>query len=153
MSYPYPAHTAAPRRKRSPWVLLLTAAVVVLLLFAFIAILSDAAGRDPAPAAPTVPNSAVNSTVNPTKAAPGPLTTFGPGTYEVGTGSDQVAAGKYKTVGPEDGLSSCYWARQRDTEGGFDSIIANDNVKGPTTLSISKNDKAFKTDCNWIKAN
>jgi len=47
----------------------------------------------------------------------------------------------------------CYWARLKDTSGGLGSIIANDNFKGPTTLSIKPGDKAvqFSNGCTWTR--
>jgi hypothetical protein len=86
-------------------------------------------------------------------AASGPLTTFSSGTYEVGTGDGQVASGKYKTAGPgADSYGSCYWARLKNTDGDFDSIITNGNAEGPTTVTISKTDGAFETRCTWTKS-
>ena len=82
----------------------------------------------------------------------GPVTSFGDGTYVVGT---DVVAGTYHTTGPaSDGSGSCYWEREKDTSGNFDSIIANDLGHGPTTVTISSSDGAFKTSgCNtWNKA-
>ena len=85
----------------------------------------------------------------PTSAAPAGI---GDGTYIVGT---DIKPGLYKTTGPSgDGvLPDCYWERVRDLSGGMDSIIANDNVKGPTTVQISSSGKAFKTSgcAPWVK--
>ena len=82
-------------------------------------------------------------------AANGPRTSFGPGTYEVGT---EIEPGKYKTPGPEGSFPLCYWARLRNTNGDFDSIITNGNAQGPTTITISTSDAAFETSCTWTKA-
>jgi hypothetical protein len=100
------------------------------------------------------PMAAAAPAAAPVPAAPsGPLTTFGSGTYEVGTGDGQVTPGKYRTVGPEAGdFGSCYWARLKDTDGDFDSIIANGNTEGPAVVTISKTDGAFETRCTWTKA-
>lgn len=75
------------------------------------------------------------------------------GTYVVGT---DLKPGLYKTSGQSDTsnqLPSCYWERDRDLSGAASSIIANDNVKGPTTVQISASDKAFKTSgcAPWVK--
>jgi hypothetical protein len=99
-----------------------------------------------APAAPTVTVTAAA----PTSAAPAGI---GDGTYVVGT---DIKPGLYKTTGPADdgsGLANCYWERDRDLSGGMDSIIANDNSNGPTTVQISSGDKAFKTSgcASWVK--
>lgn len=94
----------------------------------------------PAPAAPAVP------------AAPaGPATSFGDGTYVVGT---DIAAGTYKTSGPADGgIGMCTWERLRDTSGDAAAIITGDLVQGPSTVTISSSDGAFETQgCNtWTK--
>jgi hypothetical protein len=60
--------------------------------------------------------------------------------------------GKYKTPGPDGGLPLCYWARLMDTSGDSDAIITNGNAQGPTTVTISKTDAAFETQCAWTKA-
>jgi hypothetical protein len=81
----------------------------------------------------------------------GPATSFGDGTYVVGT---DIVPGTYKTSGPAPGgIDICYWSRLKDTTGNFDTIIANDVGKGPTTATISRSDGAFKTSgCNtWQK--
>ena len=75
----------------------------------------------------------------------GPLTAFGDGTYEVGV---DVAAGRYKTPGG----SWCYWERARNDSGDFGSIISNDNLQGPGTVS-NRPGEFFKTSggCQWTK--
>jgi hypothetical protein len=81
----------------------------------------------------------------------GPVTSFSDGTYLVGT---DIVAGTYHTTGPASyGSGLCYWEREKDTSGNFDSIIANDLGHGPTTVTISSSDGAFKTSgCNtWTK--
>jgi hypothetical protein len=95
-------------------------------------------------------------TVNePIDAAPpaqnGPATTIGEGTYVIGT---DIVAGTYKSSGPSgSGIGSCYWARLTDTTGNSGTIIALDISKGPSTVTISRSDGAFKTDgCKtWYK--
>jgi hypothetical protein len=100
-----------------------------------------------APAAPTVTVTAAAAAA--TSAAPAGI---GDGTYVVGT---DIKPGLYKTSGPADtgALANCYWERDRDLSGGMDSIIANDNASGPTTVQISASDKAFKTSgcAPWVK--
>lgn len=85
------------------------------------------------------------------QAPSGPLTTFGAGTYEVGTGDGQVAPGRYKTPGPEDGDHSCYWARLKNTDGDLEAIIANGNAEGPTVVTVGPRDGAFETRCQWTR--
>lgn len=87
----------------------------------------------------------------PKKTAPRPVgrpATIGEGTYEVG---DDIKAGKYRTVGADG--SNCYWARLKNTDGDLDSIIANGNVHGPTTVTIKTSDGAFQTSgCEpWVR--
>ncbi len=82
-------------------------------------------------------------------AAPGD-TVPGSGTYLVG---DDIQPGTYKTAGPGS-LGMCYWERAKDSSGGFESIIANDNLTGQGVVTIKSSDKVFKTDgCQaWVKA-
>ena len=97
------------------------------------------AAKPPAPATPPV---ALVPPVDLTT-----TTAFGDGTYIVGT---DIVPGTYETTGPAaGGLGLCAWSRLKDTSGNFDSIIANDAQQGPTTVTISKTDGAFKTaGCN-----
>jgi hypothetical protein len=81
----------------------------------------------------------------------GPVTSFSDGTYVVGT---DIVAGTYHTTGPaSNGSGLCYWGREKDTSGNFDSTIANDVGRGPATVTISSSAGAFKTSgCNtWTK--
>ncbi len=85
-----------------------------------------------------------------TPAGPAPGDTIaGNGTYLVG---DDIQPGTYKTAGPGS-LGLCYWERGKDSSGGFDSIIANDNLTGQGVVTIKKTDKVFKTQgCQvWTK--
>lgn len=87
----------------------------------------------------------------PSSAPPAPAEGIGDGTYVVGT---DIKAGLYKTTGPASSeFPNCYWARERDLDGGLNSIIANDNTQGPTTVKIASTDKGFKTSgCKaWVK--
>jgi hypothetical protein len=79
----------------------------------------------------------------------GPVTSFGAGTYVVGP---DIIPGTYKTAGPVN-TSLCYWARLRDTSGELSSIIANNNISGPTTVTIKPTDGAFQTSrcATWNK--
>lgn len=67
----------------------------------------------------------------------GPVTTFSDGTYIVG---EDIMPGTYRSDG-----TSGYWARLSNTEGGINGIIANDNIHGPSVVTIKKTDKAFET--------
>jgi len=63
--------------------------------------------------------------------------------YRVGI---DIAAGTYRTAGPKPGgIGLCYWERESDLSGGFNSIIANDNPQGQGVVTISASDKGFKT--------
>lgn len=76
------------------------------------------------------------------------LSTFpGTGTFIVGGDLLNIPAkgGTYRTMGPEAGMSSCYWARLSGTSGEFDDIITNGNATGMTVVTIESSDKAFVT--------
>ena len=63
-----------------------------------------------------------------------------------------IAAGRYKTPGPagHGGLDYCYWARNRDDSG--DSIIANDILKGPGSVTVKRGEFVeFNGNCTWTK--
>lgn len=47
----------------------------------------------------------------------------------------------------------CYWARLSGTSGDFDDLITNDNVEGPTVVTIAESDVAFETSrCGeWVR--
>lgn len=82
----------------------------------------------------------------------GPLTAVPSGTYEVGSGDGQVAPGKYVAA---PGSSSCYYARLRDLNGSFRSIIDNNGEYngGQVILSVQSSDKALEVsgDCVFRK--
>lgn len=90
-----------------------------------------------APAAPT-PGLVARQPTSPT----GPLTSFGDGTYPVGTGAGDVAPGFYRSTGTTEGMP-CYWARSKDSTGNVDAIIADGYPSGPTTVTIKTSDTAF----------
>lgn len=158
-----PRHAPPPRR-RWPWVV-----GGVFLLLVIIGIVNGGNRSAPITAgnvpelttteatAPTLESEAPIATPEPTsirtprptakpkptpKSTPvGPLTTFGPGTYVVGT---DILPGTYRSAGPTSDLF-CYWARLKDTSGDMSAIVANDNTSGPTTVTISPSDGAFTT--------
>jgi hypothetical protein len=70
----------------------------------------------------------------------------GPGTLVVGT---DIAPGRYRTEAGADIMDSCYWARLSDLSGSFESIIANGNAQGATTIEVAASDAALETDCRW----
>jgi hypothetical protein len=79
---------------------------------------------------------------------PGAGSSFGDGTYVVGT---DIKPGIYKTSGGGDG--ACGWTRLSNLSGGFEAIIANGIASGPTTVEVLSGDKAFQLEggCSWSK--
>lgn len=93
--------------------------------------------------APTVTVTKTTTVAPKAKPKPKAVTIPGDGTFVVG---DEVQPGTYKTSGPADSaFPNCYWARLKSTTGDFDDIIANDNPKGQTTITISSSDGAFES--------
>lgn len=66
-------------------------------------------------------------------------TSFVDGTYLVG--SDYLQPGTYQSDGKG---GQCYWARLSGFSGSLDEIVANNNVSGPTIVTISASDKGFE---------
>ncbi|MGW4725460.1 hypothetical protein [Streptomyces sp. NPDC004291] len=66
----------------------------------------------------------------------------GDGTFLVG---EEVRPGVYRTAGPTDDATGCYWARLKGTTGDSSEIIANSSGKGPITVTVLAGDKAFQT--------
>jgi hypothetical protein len=64
----------------------------------------------------------------------GPKTSFGDGTYAVGT---DITPGVYQSAGPV-GDGACYWKRVNG-----DGIVANAMTKKPQTVQIEAGDTAF----------
>lgn len=75
---------------------------------------------------------------------PGPKTSFGDGTYVVGT---DVAPGVYQSAGPVDD-GACYWKRVNG-----DGIVDNAMTKKPQIVQIEAGDTEFTTsECQeWQK--
>ena len=65
---------------------------------------------------------------------PGPKTSFGNGTYTVGT---DITPGVYQSAGPVDN-GACYWKRVNG-----DGIVANAMTKKAQTVQIEAGDTAF----------
>jgi hypothetical protein len=65
-------------------------------------------------------------------------TTFGDGTYIVKT---DLVPGTYKSAGG----SGCYWERLSGFGGTDAEILANDNVDGPTIVTIKATDAGFSS--------
>ena len=86
------------------------------------------------------------NTVVPTGVSKTQASSFGDGMKIIGT---EIAPGTYRSRGG----SGCYWERLKGFGGSFDEIIANDNVIGPTVVTIAATDKGFKSSrCNrWTQ--
>jgi hypothetical protein len=130
-------------RRTWPWIV---AGTVLLLVVIGVVHHGDNSSTSPAtarapqahaPAAPP-PDLVARQPPPPT----GPLTSFGDGTYRVGTAAGDVAAGFYRSTGSTEGMP-CYWARAKDTTGQIDTIIADGYPSGPTTVTIKNSDGAF----------
>jgi hypothetical protein len=87
----------------------------------------------------------------PTPEPTGPATSFSDGIYEVGV---DVEPGRYKTPG-SGGTSiwdSCYWERAKDDSGELRSIIANDNITGPGSITLKEGEFVKGSGgCVWTK--
>jgi hypothetical protein len=72
---------------------------------------------------------------------------IGEGTFIVG---EDVQPGRYKAKAAD---GNCYWARLKDDSGELDSIIANNNTAGQSSVTIKATDGAFETSgCTpWIR--
>jgi hypothetical protein len=100
-------------------------------------------------ARPTTPPPTTPPPAKPTatKAAAAPKVS-GDGEYLVG---QDIKPGTYKTNGPGDG-SMCYWERDKDSSGDFNSIITNGTPTGTGRVTVNKGE-VFKTQgCqDWTK--
>jgi len=97
----------------------------------------------------TVPGPTVTVQASPPASSattPAAGTSFSSGTYEVGT---EIQPGNYRTSGSD----WCYWERLTSNDGEFDSIIANGNEDGPSSVSIKSSDAyvKFSGNCTWTK--
>ncbi len=97
----------------------------------------------PAPTATPVPTPTPTPvpptpTAAPTPTPAGPKTSFGDGTYRVGT---DIAPGLYWTAGS----NSCYFARLSGFTGSLDEIIANDNPSGQAIVLVDSGDTGFQS--------
>jgi hypothetical protein len=97
-----------------------------------------------AAATTTTSKPAPTTTRKPTATRPA-ATVYSDGTYEVGS---EIKPGTYKTSGGE-----CYWERLKGFSGEFDDIIANDNISGPSRMTIRPTDQGvtFSGGCEWRK--
>lgn len=146
-----PAAPQPPRRGRS-WLTYGATALVALLVGVGIGSSGDAKTENtsalPQPTvtvtakakpAPTVTvTETIAAEVRQTTQEPettGPATTMaGDGQYLVG---EDIKPGTYKTAGTAS-VVSCYWARLKNASGELSAIIANDNITGPTRVTLNK---------------
>lgn len=148
--YPYQGHyqppstPPPPKKKRWPWVVGGVAALIVIG-----SVVSTTSPKQSVYHPSYPPPSAAAAEAPPAQS--GPLTTFSDGTYEVGV---DIEPGRYKTAGPDksDLLPMCYWERAKDDSGTFRSIIANDNLQGPGSVSVKQGEfLKVSGGCTWTK--
>lgn len=162
---PTPPQPPTKPSHRKAWLTHGAVGVIALFLGAGISGSGDAQADGHPGAAPTVtvtktaeaqaanpePTVTVTATTTVTAKPPkpkGPATSVpGDGEYLVGT---DMKAGTYRTAGPDE--FGCYWERDKDSSGDFDSIIANDNLQGSGRVTVRKGE-VFKTSgCQkWVK--
>ena len=112
-------------------------AVAVALLAISWSVSTSVAHADPEPPPPPPPAPGEEAPHGDEAAPPpGPLTSFGDGTYTVGT---DIAPGVYQSAGPVEG-NACYWKRSNN-----DGTVANAMTKQPQTVEIAPGDTTFKT--------
>lgn len=155
-SYPQPYPTP-PKPKRWPWIL----GIFGALLFGIVIGAAGNSGAGSGSARETVtvrvpaPDDGAPAETAQAQAPPetpaGPATTMTNGVYQVGI---DVQAGQYKTAGPPADaiVPNCYWSRNKDDSGEFDSVISNGNVQGPGSVTV--NDGEFvelSGDCTWTR--
>lgn len=137
-AWPPPAQPAPKRRRKWPWIV----GGIVLLL-----IIIGSVGNAK-PATPTVVNAGPAASQAQAATPTGPASTITDGTYQVGV---DMVAGRYKT-NFQGSTGMCYWERSKDDSGQFTSIISNDNLQGPGSVTVKKGE-FFKVSggCTWTK--
>jgi hypothetical protein len=146
---PAPIQQQPKKPKRFGWHTVVIAAVTALIVGDIFGSSGDdtASTTEPTATVTTTETAKAPATEKTTK--PQSESTMGEGTYEIGV---DAKPGRYKTRVPED--SNCYWERLKDDRGGFNSIIANDNVNPGARVSITvKRGEFFNSkDCGtWTK--
>lgn len=73
------------------------------------------------------------------------------GVYQVGA---DIEPGRYRTDGPAPGgLGFCYWSRNTDDSGEFESIISNGALEGPGSVTVGDGEfLELSGDCVWTHA-
>jgi hypothetical protein len=137
-----------PKRRRWPWVLGGLFALIMIIAIANSGGNSTTTTTPAAPAAAPAQQSAASApaAANSASAAAPATDQFTSGTYQVGS---DIRPGRYKTPGG----SFCGWSRDSSDDGQLSSIIANDIVQGPGSVTIKSSDKfvEFSGDCTWTK--
>jgi len=156
----YPAPTPPPAKKKMPTWAKITAAFA-LPLFAIggctgAMLAGSGPAQQAADSAPVISQTPPTASSTPTATAPvkpKPVEQAPPRVPEDGTllvGKD-VAPGTYQTRIPaKKFISSCYWARLRDTDDSIDSIIDNDlktSAGALMTLKVRATDYAVEVNC------
>ena len=134
-----------PTRQRRHWV----APVVTGAMCMLIGVGIGSAGHATAVPQATTASSGATAPAPPA-AVPGPATSFTDGTYTI---PDELAPGTYHTDGQSTAGLGCGWERDRNTDGQFSSIIANNFGNGPQTVTVAKTDKALTVSggCTWTR--
>lgn len=162
MSYtaprPQPAH-GRPGWRTSSKLLLLALLICAVAVACLVTAQPDPARLPDTPPPPPagVPSGVDASTWTPVPHRPvqvaeaaGPLATFGEGTYDVGTGTGQVAPGRYRSANPDG--QTCYWARLRTGDGEQGDIIANGLDGGPSVFVVKTSDGLIQVrGCTYSK--
>jgi hypothetical protein len=148
-AYPPGPPPVAPRKSRNwPWILAAVAAVIVALgVIAGDPNSGDTSGTASDQPASATPAAAAKEPVKPA----GPARSMDGGVYQVGV---DVQAGRYKTPGPpaDDAIGMCYWSRNKDDSGEFESLIANGVVEGRGSVTVNKGEFVEITGgCTWTK--
>lgn len=145
-------------RKVWPWLLIVPAGLLALLLIIAMvgAATASAAVSTPAPTvsvapvvreapalapiAPETHRDAITVPTDPAQSDAALSGIYGAGTYVVGR---DIQPGDYWTRGPDYGHSAT-WQRLSATDGAWTSIITSGIAEGPTQITISKDDHAVK---------
>lgn len=160
-----------PKKSSKALIVTIVVAVVALAVGCGIGTAIGSSGTTPAAASGPQPAVTVTATetvtaaavIQPTQAAPATTkaavpakpavpTSFGDGTFLVGK---DIQPGVYSVTVPSDS-NGCYWERDKDLNGGLNSILANDDLNPGAhgTINVRKSDYAVTSnDCGtWKKA-
>lgn len=144
-----PEPPAKPKSKRR-WVIVGSIAAAIIVLSIAAANTTPEGTQSTAPAVSPVPAAPASAEPPPSVPA-GPATEIKDGVYQVG---QDMAPGRYKTEGP--GTTSfapfCYYQRAKDDSAELTSIIANNNLQGPGSVTVKDGEFFTATGgCTWTK--